>query len=194
MFIRFALFVSALAAQPTTSPSPAPPTQAADGVRVRLETDLGPITIEVDRRRAPITAANFLRYVDGGRYDGESFYRALSYGEGGLVQAGISDGRKLYPPIAHEPSASTGLNHVAGAVSMANAGPGTAQSDFFILTSDTDQFDAEFAVFGRVVEGMDVVRKILASPVSPTKGADNGMQGQMLEPAVKILDAERVGD
>ena len=74
---------------------------------------------------------------------------------------------------------------------MANFGPDTAQADFFILTTDIPAFDASFAPFGRVVEGMDVVRAIIASPVSPTRG-EGHMKGQMLEPAVDIEDAERL--
>ncbi len=74
---------------------------------------------------------------------------------------------------------------------MASAAPGQARSDFFILTTDVPSFDASFAPFGKVVEGMDVVKAILAAPVSPTKG-EGAMKGQMLEPAVKIVKAERV--
>jgi peptidyl-prolyl cis-trans isomerase A (cyclophilin A) len=97
----------------------------------------------------------------------------------------------------HEPTSQTGLKNKAWTVAMANAGAGTARSDFFIMTTDIASFDAQgadigFAAFGHVVEGQDVVTAILASPVSPTKGAENGMQGEMLEPAVKILKAERV--
>ena len=102
-----------------------------------------------------------------------------------------SDARKLLPPIAHESSAATGIKHVAGTISMASLGPGTARSDFFILTTDVPAFDDSFAAFGRVIEGMDVVKAILASPVSPTKG-EGSMKGQMLEPAVKIRSAKRV--
>ena len=76
---------------------------------------------------------------------------------------------------------------------MASSGPGTATSDFFILTTDIPAFDASFAAFGRVVEGMDVVKAILALPVSPTRG-EGAMKGQMLEPGVKIVKAARVGD
>ena len=148
--------------------------------------------LALDRGRAPITVANFLAYVDKKGLDGEVFYRAMPYGAGGLIQGGIrSDGRKLRPAIAHEPVATTGIKHVAGTISMANAGPGTAQSDFFIMTTDVPAFDDSFAAFGRVVEGMEVVKAILAAPVSPTKG-EGAMKGQMLEPGVKILKAARV--
>ena len=174
--------------------APAPVAPKDDLVRVRIETAAGPIVVALDRGRAPLTVANFLAYVDGRKYDGETFYRAMPYGDGGLIQGGIrSDGRKLRKPVAHEPVATTGLKHVAGDVSMANAGPGTAQSDFFVLTTDIPALDADFAAFGRVVEGMDVVKKILAAPVSPTKGEGN-MKGQMLEPGVKIVKATRLAD
>ncbi|QIL01345.1 peptidylprolyl isomerase [Sphingomonas sinipercae] len=182
-------------AQPAPQPTLQPVAEAAkeDLVRVALDTTAGRIVIAVDRGRAPITAANFLRYVDNGRFNGESFYRALKYPHGGgLIQGGItSDSRKLFPAIEHEPVARTGISHVAGTVSMANGGPGTARSDFFIVVSDSASFDDSFAAFGRVVEGMDVVKAILAAPVSATKG-EAVMKGQMLEPTVRIGKAERV--
>ncbi|MDQ3077750.1 MAG: peptidylprolyl isomerase [Pseudomonadota bacterium] len=168
-----------------------------DLVRVRIDTSEGPILLALDRGRAPVTTRNFLDYIDKGKFGGEAFYRAMPYGKGGLIQGGItSDARKLAGPIAHEPTSQTGLKHVAGAVSMAAGGPGTAQSDFFILTTDIPGFDAKpadpgFAVFGRVVEGMDVVKRIFAAPVSPTKG-EGSMRGQMLEPTVRITKATRV--
>lgn len=194
--ILAAALLACLAAAPTLAQSAAPPTVVPkdDLVRVRIETSAGPIVLALDRGRAPLTVANFLAYVDRKALDGEVFYRAMPYGAGGLIQGGIrSDGRKLRKPVAHEPVATTGLKHVAGTISMANAGPGTAQSDFFVLTTDIPAFDADFAAFGRVVEGMDVVKAILAAPVSPTKG-DGAMRGQMLEPGVKILKAARVAD
>lgn len=163
-----------------------------DMVRVALETSAGRIVLALDRGRAPATVANFLAYVDGGKLDGETIYRAMPYGKGGLIQGGItSDSRKLAPPVEHEPVAETGLRHVAGAISMANVGPGTARSDFFILTSDIPAFDSSFAVFGRVVEGMEVVEAILAAPVSATKG-EGPMKGQMLDPAIRIAKASRL--
>ena len=83
------------------------------------------------------------------------------------------------------------IRHTAGTVSMASAAPGQARSDFFILTSDVPSFDASFAPFGKVVEGMDVVKAILAAPVSATKG-QGAMKGQMLDPVIKIRKARRV--
>jgi peptidyl-prolyl cis-trans isomerase A (cyclophilin A) len=195
-------FALSLAAPVLAQTAPAPlvdgPAPKQDLVPVAIDTSLGRIVVALDRGHAPVTTANFLHYVDTHRLDGETFYRAMKVGEnGGLIQGGIrSDSRKLYPPIAHEPTSQTGLKNVAGAISMANAGPGTARADFFILTSDIPSLDATadqpgFAAFGHVVEGMDVAKAILAAPVSPTAG-EGPMKGQMLEPTIRIVKAQRL--
>lgn len=193
-----AALLAALAAPAFAQAAPAAvPAPTADEVPVAIDTSAGRIVVALDKTHAPITTANFLHYVDTHRYDGESFYRAMPSGTGGLIQGGIrSNALKLFPPIKHEPTSETGLHNVAGAISMANAGPGTARADFFILASDIPAFDSSatdpgFAVFGHVVQGMDVVQKILASPVSPTKG-EGPMKGQMLDPPIKIIKAERL--
>jgi peptidyl-prolyl cis-trans isomerase A (cyclophilin A) len=210
MLIRIALLLCALAAGPAfaqTSALASATTQApapnGELLPVAIDTSVGRIVVALDRVHAPITTANFLHYVDTHRLDGESFYRAMHVpgtGQGGLIQGGVrSDARKLYPPIAHEPTSQTGLHNVAGAISMANSGPGTARADFFILLSDMPGLDAGgpggdangFAAFGHVIEGMDVVKKISDSPTSPTKG-EGAMKGQMLDPAVKIIKASRL--
>jgi peptidyl-prolyl cis-trans isomerase A (cyclophilin A) len=173
---------------------------AVASVHVILETSGGPIVFEVDPVRAPITAANFLRYVDAERLDGMEFYRAMRTGpEAGLIQGGVRDARRLFPPIPHEPTSQTGLSHVDGAISVPRFAPGTAQGDFTIMVGDQLYLDAGpgsggdglgYAVFGRVVEGMDVVRRILESPTSPTEG-EGVMRGQMLEPRIRIVTARR---
>jgi len=209
MLIRIALLLSAFAATTaiaqTSAPPAAPPAAKEDLVPVAIDTSLGRIVVALDRAHAPVTTANFLHYVDTHRFDGQNFYRAMHVADangadGGLIQGGITtDARKLFPPIAHEPTTTTGLHNVAGAISMANAGPGTARADFFILVSDMPGLDANgpggdangFAAFGHVIEGMDVVRKIWNSPVSATEGA-GVMKGQMLDPKIKIISAERV--
>ena len=171
-------------------------------VRVALTTSLGVIVLELDTKRAPITAANFLRYVDQKRLDGTAFYRSMKLGGGqGLIQGGPSnDPKRILKPIAHEPTNVTGLSHKAGAISMARWAPGTATCDFSILLSDMPSLDANpggpgdnagYAVFGRVVEGMDVVKKIYEAPISATKG-EGVMRGQMIEAPVKIVSARRV--
>jgi len=180
-----ALSAPALALAPVSQPGLVP---------VAIETSLGRIVVALDQAHAPLTTANFLAYADAHKFDGESFYRAMPYGDGGLVQGGItSDSRKLKPPVAFESSGQTGIRNVAGSIAMAAFAPGKAQADFFIETTDIPAFDGPngFAAFGHVVEGMDVVKAILAAPVSPTKG-EGPMKGQMLDPPVKILKVERV--
>src|SRR5207237_3376920 len=130
---------------------------------------------------------------DGGRLDGQQNYGSMKPGDNpGLVRGGfVTDGRLLSPPIAHEPTSQTGLTHVEGALSAPRGAVGTARSDFTIMASPLHYLDAGpesgsgdglgFAVFGRVVEGMDVVRAILNAPTSPTEGA-GAMRGQMLQP------------
>jgi len=189
-------FSQATPAEPAVAPAP-----AEQLVPVAIQTSLGKIVVALDRAHAPVTTANFLHYVDTHRFDGETFYRAMHQDDGGgLIQGGIlSDARKLFKPIAHESTGHTGLKHVAGAISMANNGPGTATAGFFILVSDIPGLDANgpggdangFAVFGNVVEGMDVVKQIFAAPLSPTKG-DGPMKGQMLDPPIKIVKVARV--
>lgn len=187
-----------VAAMPAPVPPPAP---IADLLRVGLKTSLGTITIALDKGKAPLTVANFLRYVDQKRFDGITFYRALSFPQPvpvGLVQAGIR-GRsdKQLPPVKHEPTSQTGLAHVDGAVSMARAAPGTARGDFFIIVGtglgalDANDKDPGYAVFGHVVEGMDVVRQILGSPTSATAG-EGAMKGQMIVAPVVVATARRV--
>ena len=196
--IILAAFVAIVSAPGLAQAPAAPPAQAPkdDLVRVAIDTDKGRIVVALDRGRAPLTTANFLGYVDKGWLNGQPFYRSMPLTGGGLIQGGSRDGAKQLPPIAIENTAVTGLKNVAGSIVMANAGGLTTRSDFFILTADVPSFDATatspgFAPFGRVVEGMEVVKAIFASPRSPTKG-EGAMKGQMLDPVVKIVKASRV--
>ncbi|TPE59434.1 peptidylprolyl isomerase [Sandaracinobacter neustonicus] len=187
----------ASAAQPAAEAPP--PAKVWKTERVKLQTAEGPIVIELDTERAPITSANFLKYVDQKRFDGITFYRALTFPgrpDLGLIQGGQRDQKKLLPPIAHEPTSKTGLSNRDGAIAMARGAPGSAQSDFFIIMGDLSTLDASpkdpgFAVFGRVVEGMDTVKKILAAPVSATEGV-GAMKGQMIAKPVPVTTARRV--
>ena len=169
---------------------------------VQLLTDIGPIIIAIETERAPITAANFLRYVDQLRLDGSVFYRSMRIGDGGLIQGGARGDRvRVLRPIAHEPTTSTGLSHVNMTISMARGAPGTADGDFFIIVGDQMiGLDANssaagdnlgYAVFGRLVQGEEVVRAILFAPTNPTEG-EGVMRGQMLSPAIRIITARRV--
>lgn len=174
---------------------------------VVIETSMGDITVEIETERAPITAGNFLRYVDEDRFDGTKFYRAmhLDWGEppNGLLQGGTQmDPDRVLAPIAHEPTTKTGLSHTDGALSMARYDPGSATGDFSIMIKDQTGLDATpassdpslqagFAVFGHVVDGMDVVHAIHALPPDPDKG-EGWMKGQLLADPVEIVDMRRV--
>ena len=193
-------------AAPATAPMPAVAAPsvvaqaAAAPLRVLLHLEAGDIVIALDAEHAPLTTANFLRYVDQKRYDGARFYRALKVdeaGQYGLLQGGLRGGRiQEFKPIAHESPAQTGLHHVDGAVSMARNAPGTATSEFFIVVGDLSSLDGGegdpgYAVFGHVESGMPLVHDLLGLPRSPDVG-DGTMAGQMLAHPVRILSARRV--
>ena len=168
-------------------------------LRVLLRTERGSIEVLVDAARAPKTAANFLRYVESGRYDGGVFHRTVRLdnqpGKDVLievVQAGPKPGGPEFPPVPLERTSATGLRHLDGTVSMARDGPDSATGDFFICIGDQPALDfggrrnpdgQGFAAFGRVVRGLDVVRAIQGAPAD----------GQRLAPPVTILSA-RVQD
>jgi peptidyl-prolyl cis-trans isomerase A (cyclophilin A) len=213
--IAMLLFATSSPAQSAAPPSvssplggPAPEAAAPPTVTVRMVTSLGPLLLLIETGRAPITAANFLHYVDTRRFDGTIFYRAMTVGEGdeyGLLQGGLrGNPKRIFKTIAHEPTSLTGLSHVNGALSMARAAPGTASADFFIVMGDLTTLDAQpsapgsdapgdpgYAVFGHVLEGMDLVKGMIALPRSAT-AATESMRGQMLEMPVKILTVRRV--
>jgi peptidyl-prolyl cis-trans isomerase A (cyclophilin A) len=170
----------------------------AQNPRVVIETGKGAIVVEVDLVRAPVTAANFLRYVDAGLFDGSTFHRTVTPANQPrdavrieVIQGGQLDEEREFPPIAHETTATTGLRHLDGVISMARDKPGTAASSFFFCINDQPELDfggrrnpdgQGFAAFGRVVSGMDVVRTIQGLPA----------EGQQLEPAVGILSVRRL--
>lgn len=165
-------------------------------VRVRLDTALGPIVLALDRRHAPITTANFLRYVDDGRFDGVGFYRAAKnrrHPQYGFIQSGIrTDARRYLDPVPHESTRQTGIRHLDMTISMARRGdPGSANGNFFITVGAMPSMDWSaahpgYAAFGRVVAGQAVVRRILAQP---TSGA---MRGTMLMRPVVVRRAVRL--
>ena len=144
--------------------------QEADTPRVRLATSLGAIVIELDAARAPETVANFLAYVRAGHYDGTVFHRVI---RGFMIQGGgftaALERKPTRAPIQNE--ADNGLRNLAGTVAMARTSdPHSASAQFFINTVDNAGLDHSaktmrgwgYAVFSRVVEGMDVVRRIEA--------------------------------
>jgi peptidyl-prolyl cis-trans isomerase A (cyclophilin A) len=152
------------------------PLTAGEKVTCRIETAAGDIQIEVYPDKAPLTAGNFLHYVDVGLYDGTTFFRVLTPANQPdnefkieVIQGGDVAAEKCFPPIAHETTKTTGLAHQNGTISMARAEPGTASCSFFICVNDQPELDCGgrrnpdgqgFAAFGRVVSGMEVVKKI----------------------------------
>jgi peptidyl-prolyl cis-trans isomerase A (cyclophilin A) len=187
-----ALLVVPARALPTNRPTPG-------YVRVRIETSQGPIVVSLDTKRAPRTSANFLAYVDDGRFDGTTFYRAArrkSAPAFGLIQGGIDmDARRSIPPVAHEPTTKTGISHLDGTLSMARPNrPDSAMGNFFMTIGATPTMDARgdyigYAAFGHVVGGMDTVKRILALP---TGGGTGAMRGQMILKPVRIIRAVRI--
>ncbi len=197
LMLLFCFLAVPVAAQTAPTPAPAPLP------RVAIETSAGRIVIEVEAVKAPITAANFLRYVDQHRLDGITFYRVVKVQDHfGFVQFGIDNAPKLVlPPIKHEPTSLTGVKHLDGTISTARLAPGTARGDFTISLGDQPSFDADparpgdnlgYAAFGHVVEGMDVVLKIFDAPMSPAATHRGAFKGQVPVAAVKVLTVRRV--
>jgi peptidyl-prolyl cis-trans isomerase A (cyclophilin A) len=168
-------------------------------VRVVIQTEKGDIEVELEAAKAPLTTANFLKYVDGKFYEGGVFHRTVKPDNQPdnkvrieVIQAGVNPEREKdsFPPIKMERTKQTGLAHKDGTISMARDGPDTATGDFFLCIGDQPSLDfggernpdgQGFAAFGKVVQGMDVVKKIQAAPAD----------GQKLTPPVKILKVTR---
>ncbi len=177
------------------------PAQSPDLVRVLIETELGEIEVELDAANAPVTTANFLRYLDAGRYDGGGFNRSVRLDNQvrddvliEVIQAGPNPEfrRQGFPPIELERTRDTGLKHADGTLSMARGGPDTASSSFFICIGDQPSLDfggdrnadgQGFAAFGRVVRGMDVILKIHQAPTA---------ERENLTPSIVIVRMSRI--
>ena len=185
------LAVTLAAPAPARAPGPGPGI-----VHVRLDTAYGPITLALDARHAPKTVANFMAYVDDGRFDGVVFYRAARSKlaqQYGFIQGGIrTDARRILPPFPLETTKMTGLKHTDGTISMARrADPSSAGGNFFITVGAMASMDASatspgYAAFGHVTSGMATVRRILARPTG------GGMGGQLLLRPVPLIRAKRL--
>jgi peptidyl-prolyl cis-trans isomerase A (cyclophilin A) len=189
--------ILALVAAVALQPAPLP--------HVIVETELGQFEVELAADKAPVSVANFLAYVDAGGYDGGSFHRTVRPDTESrtdypiqVIQARRARGKAGRPAIPLERTSVTGLRHLAGTLSMARAAaPDSAVSDFFVCVTDTPELDygghrnadgQGFAAFGRVVAGMDVIRKIQASPIDETA---TGRARETLSPAIKIVKMYR---
>lgn len=198
LILTLLCFIALPAAAQTAGPAP-----ASANPRVAFETSAGRFVVEVYADKAPVTAKNFLRYVDAKRLDGISFYRVVKVQDRfGFVQFGVQNApAKMYPPIKHEPTSETGIKHLDGTLSMPRLAVGSARGEFTISVGDQPSFDADparagdnlgYAAFARVVEGMDVVVKILDAPNSPTKTLQGSYKGEVPAAPVKVVTARRV--
>lgn len=154
----------------------------AGKIAITIETTLGIIEAVVDSAKAPVSAANFLKYVDQHAYDGGRFHRSVRMDNQPtndvkieVVQGGRMQGVAGFPPVPLERTNVTGLHHLDGTLSMARGGPDTATSDFFICIGPQPELDfggkrntdgQGFAAFGQFTKGMDIVRRIQAQPVN----------------------------
>lgn len=166
-----------------------------DNPIVAIETEKGLIVVELYMDKAPITVANFLRYVEENRLEDATFYRSVRIDNQPdndikieVIQGGLFEDNHpmMLPPIVHENTRQTGVKHMDGVISMARYTPGTATSEFFICIGNQPSLDfggernkdgAGFAAFGKVIEGMEIVRLIQHLPA----------EGQYLSPKIKIL-------
>jgi peptidyl-prolyl cis-trans isomerase A (cyclophilin A) len=179
----------------------------AKPTRVLVQTELGDILVEIDSAKAPGTAANFLRYVDAGHYNGGIFHRTVKMDNQPqsdvkieVIQAGVNPelAKSGFPSIPLERTSVTGILHKDGVVSMARGEPDSATSGWFICVNDQPSLDfggkrnpdgQGFGAFGRVVSGMDVVRKIQMAPSSTDRTTN--AEAQRLTPPIKILKVAR---
>lgn len=195
------------------------PNNSVKNPLVRLNTELGSIDIELYAEAAPITAANFLAYVDAGLYSSTqssdaTFYRTvrgdnqrqnninISVIQGGLMDAGFEKPVNSLPAVAHETTEMTGVLHEDGVLSLARAEPGTGSSEFFICVGGQPSLDfggqrnpdgQGFAAFGKVVRGMDVVRKIHQARTIQSDGDQlSYTSGQIIQKPIGILSSERL--
>ena len=189
-------------------------------VGVVLDTDLGEIEVRVYPDRAPISASNFLAWVEGGHYEGATIYRvtrpdnttgpgAIEVVQGGLLGEELRSGAPTspstgpIPPIAHETTDTTGMPNERGTIAYARLEPGTADSEFFVNIADNPALDTGntmrqpdgqgYATFGRVVRGMEILEEIQGRPTITDAGSEV-LRGQMLEQAVPIRHARVLDD
>ena len=201
MFLRLAVTPLVFAGFPATEAAP---------IEALLKTSVGEIRFELYPEKAPKTVANFLKYVDGGHFEGGSLYRVVRMDnqehntvkieviQGGLLESGTST---EYDPIPLERTSVTGLTHRDGTLLMARSGTDAATSEFFIFINDQPSLDfggkrnpdgQGFAAFGRVIEGMDIVRKTQRmNTIPPNPDELEYTSGQYLETPVRFLSFKR---
>jgi len=173
---------------------------------VILETTSGPIEITVYPDKAPISAGDFLRFVDEGLYDGQGFYRVVRADNDprnmgmSLIQGGRLDSEMIGDPIAHELTTDTGISNADGAVAIARLEPGTGSATYFFINIGNNDFldtggsrnpDGQgYATFARVTDGLDVARAIQAMETASDSN-EEVTQGHILKDPVIITRAYR---
>ncbi len=182
----------------------------AEPINVNLVTTAGEIRFELYPDQAPLTVANFLKYVDGGHFEGGSFYRVVRMDNQEqntvkieVIQGGLAGKEEAvsFDPIALERTSETRLKHLHGTLSMARSEPDSGTSEFFVCINDQPSLDyggernpdgQGFAAFGRVVEGMDVVQRIQEMKTIPSDpGNLEYTSGQSLIDPVRFVSFDR---
>ena len=160
---------------------------------IRFETTLGEFTVELFEKEAPVTVANFLKYIDDGFFDGTIFHRIVP---GFVIQGGgfteDMSQKKNHPPIKNE--ADNGVKNARGTLSMARTNDiNSATSQFFVNLKDNDFLDHSrgnfgYAVFGKVTEGMDVIDKIAAVKTGRKRGFEDVPLDAVVMTSVRRID------
>ena len=182
----------------------------AKPIKVKLATSEGAIRFELYPDKAPVTVANFLKYIDGGHFEGGSFYRVVHLGnqaqnmiEIEVIQGGLSgvEDAQSFDPIALERTNATRLKHRDGTLSMARGDPDSGTSEFFVCVNEQPSLDfggkrnpdgQGFAAFGRVIHGMEIVRRIQRMKTdTPNPEKLEYTSGQSLLEPVRFLSFER---
>jgi peptidyl-prolyl cis-trans isomerase A (cyclophilin A) len=191
-------FFAAQAAKPLIDAGSADSTPSKTLPKVAFDTPFGTLIVEIDTIAAPVTAANFFRYLDAGAYNNAQFHRTVTTTNQpdseiliGVIQGSARAGAQQHPPIPLERTTITGLRHLNGTISMARSTADTATNQFFICIGDQPELDfggrrnpdgQGFAAFGRLLSGWLVLQQIQSSPAS----------GQSLTPPVPITRARRL--
>ncbi|HET8819641.1 MAG TPA: peptidylprolyl isomerase [Xanthomonadaceae bacterium] len=157
-----------------------------------FDTDRGPVQVELAPRQAPLTVANFVNLARRGFYDGLDFHRVI---DDFMVQGGCPQGTGTGGPgYKFEDEARNGLAHERGVLSMANAGPDTNGSQFFITHVATPWLDGKHTVFGKVVQGMDVVDAIRQGDKIKSVRIEGDAEGALAARADRVADWNKALD
>jgi peptidyl-prolyl cis-trans isomerase B (cyclophilin B) len=155
-----------------------------------FDTDRGPVRVELYPDKAPLTVANFVNLAKRGFYDGLNFHRVI---KDFMIQGGCPQGTGTGGPgYKFEDEANNGVRHERGVLSMANAGPNTNGSQFFITHVATPWLDGKHTVFGKVVDGMDVVDKVVQGDKIKSVKIEGDADAALAAKADRVADWNRI--